>query len=238
MPNTALITAQTTKEATKVQARIVPRPASCASSVASSLESTTANSPHMPTTPCTEIAPTGSSILSVSSPMIEKTTSTPPIAPTIVASTGLGASGSAVIATRPASAPFSAMVRSDFPNISRAVISAATTPPAAAILVLTNTSATALASPISDSLSSEPPLKPNQPSQRMKVPSVASGMLAPGIALILTSATYFPLRAPSSNTPASAAAPPHRCTTPDPAKSLKPMLSRNPPPHFQYPCIG
>ena len=61
--------------------------------------------------------------------------------------------------------------------------SAATTPPAAAMLVLTNTSATALASPTSEIFSSEPPLKPNQPIHRIKVPSVASGRLAPGIGL-------------------------------------------------------
>jgi hypothetical protein len=45
-----------------------------------------------------------------------------------------------------------------------------------------------------DTFSSEPPLKPNQPSQRMKVPSVASGRLAPGMALMEPSLPYLPLR--------------------------------------------
>jgi hypothetical protein len=43
--------------------------------------------------------------------------------------------------------------------------------------------ATLLADSTSETLSSEPPLKPNQPSHRMKVPSVASGRFAPGMAL-------------------------------------------------------
>ena len=112
---------------------------------ASSLWIGTANRPHIPTTPCTEMAPTGSSTLSLSSDTIDNTTSRPPTAPIRVAPIGVGASGSAVIETRPASAPFSAMVRSALPNHDRARISASTNPPAAAILVLTNTSATAFA---------------------------------------------------------------------------------------------
>ena len=43
----------------------------------------------------------------------------------------------------------------------------------------------------------------------MNVPSVANGMLAPGIALIFPF-SYFPERAPRSKTPARAAAAPHR----------------------------
>ena len=134
---------------------------------------------------------------------------TPPTAPTIVASNGVGAKGSAVIATRPANAPLSAMVKSVLPNNKREVIIAAMTPPAAAMLVLTKTSATELASPTSDIFSSEPPLKPNQPIHRIKVPKVANGMFAPGIAFALPSALYLPLRAPSTITAANAAAAPH-----------------------------
>ena len=33
--------------------------------------------------------------------------------------------------------------------------------------------------------------------------------------------------------PAKAAAAPHKCTTPEPAKSEKPAASKKPPPHFQ-----
>ena len=103
----------------------------------------------MPTTPCTEIAPTGSSILSLSSVTIDATTSNPPTPPISVAASGDGVSGSAVIATSPARAPFSAIVRSALPNQRRASSSASTSPPAAAMLVFTNTSATELASPTS-----------------------------------------------------------------------------------------
>ena len=180
------------------------------------------------------MAPTGSSILSLRSSMtIETTTIAPPIAPMIVAARGAGVKGSAVIATSPAKAPLSAMVRSALPNHSRAVIRAATKPPAAAMLVLTMTSETALASSTLEIMSSEPPLNPNQPSQRMSVPRAESGRLAPGIARTSPEGPYLPLRAPSRRTPASAAAPPHMCTTPDPAKSRNPCASSQPPPHFQ-----
>src|SRR5690554_3428570 len=69
-------------------------------------------------------------------------------------------------------------------------------------------------------------VKPNQPNQRIKVPKVASGILAPGIALACPSLLYLPIRGPSSNTPAKAAQAPTICTMPDPAKSLKPILSK------------
>jgi hypothetical protein len=95
--------------------------------------------------------------------------------------------------------------------------SAATRPPAAARLVLVNTSATLLADSTSETLSSEPPLKPNQPIHRMKVPSVASGRFAPGMALTAPPVPYLPLRAPSTSTPASAAEAPAMWTMPEPA---------------------
>ena len=193
----------------------------------------TAIRPHIPTTPCTEMAPTGSSTRSLSMVTMAKTTITPPMAPIMVASKGEGVSGSAVMATRPARAPLRAIVRSALPNNSRAVIRPKMVPPAADMLVLTKTAATALASSILEMTSCEPPLNPNQPSQRIKVPSVAIGIFAPGMALMEPSLPYLPLRAPSRRTPASAAEAPARCTTPEPAKSRKPSSSRNPPPHFQ-----
>src|SRR5690606_40454700 len=58
----------------------------------------------------------GSSIFSLSRPIIEATTSTPPIAPNKVACSAVGVDGSAVIATKPAKAPFNAMVKSALRN--------------------------------------------------------------------------------------------------------------------------
>ena len=183
--------------------------------------------------------------MSLSRVMIENTTSAPPAAPISVAASALGVSGPAVMATRPASAPFSAMVKSALPNRSLATIRAAITPPAAAALVFRNTSATRLELAISPNFNTEPPLKPNQPIHRMNVPSVASGRLAPGIALTCPFLPYLPLRAPSSNTPDRAAAAPAICTIPEPAKSVKPkssprlnMPNTEPPPQVQLPSIG
>src|SRR5210317_100421 len=233
IPSVFLRMNQTMKLAANTQAKIDTMPSSWAPSVASSLVIHTASRPQIPTTPWTEMAPTGSSIRSLSRVTIDTTSSRPPTAPISVAVRGSGVSGSAVMATSPASAPLSAMVRSALPNQRRDSNNANTSPPAAAMFVLTNTSATAFASPTSDTLSSEPPLKPNQPSQRISVPSAASGILQPGMALTCPCGPYLPFRAPSSSTPASAAAAPHMCTTPEPAKSRNPAASSQPAPHFQ-----
>ena len=48
----------------------------------------------------------------------------------------------------------------------------------------------------------------------------------------------LPLLAPNTITPAKAAAPPHACTKVDPAKSEKPALANQPPPHCQPIDIG
>ena len=140
----------------------------------------TATNPQIPATPCTEMAPTGSSIRMRSRANTEKTTITPPTAPIRVAVSGDGIRGSAVIETRPASAPLSTIVRSARPSTTLAVSNAATTPPAAAALVFTNTAATALASLTFEITNSDPPLNPNQPNHNINVPNVANGRLAPG----------------------------------------------------------
>ncbi len=97
----------------------------------------------------------------------------------INACSGEGVEGSAVIATRPANAPLSVMVKSALPNIKRATIKATSTPPAAAAFVFKNTIATVFELAISPNLRTEPPLKPNQPIHKMNVPSVAMGRFAP-----------------------------------------------------------
>src|SRR5690606_32840286 len=74
----------------------------CAPKVASALVAGTIRQPQIPTTPCTEMAPTGSSIFRRSRPRMLNTTRTPPTAPISTACSALGVSGSAVMATRPA----------------------------------------------------------------------------------------------------------------------------------------
>ena len=133
------------------------------------------------------------------------TTNTPPIAPNNVACKAVGVEGSAVIATNPAKAPLRAIVKSAFLNSSLAKIMAAIKPPQAAALVFINTTATAFALSTDAVARTDPPLKPNQPNQRINVPSVAIGKLAPGIALMTPLEPYLPLRAPSNKTPARAA---------------------------------
>ena len=106
------------------------------------------------------------------------------------------------------------------------------------------TTATALAESTDAVASTEPPLKPNHPNQRMKVPSVARGRFAPGMAFTSPFGPYLPLRAPTRITPAKAAAAPAMCTMPLPAKSRKPrspsvyMPNTGLPPQVQLPSIG
>src|SRR6056297_131353 len=191
----------------------------------------------MPAKRWTGIAPTTSSILSLSSIGTVKTTITPPTAPIQSAPKSVGASGSAVIDTRPASAPLSTMVRSGFLYMTCVRISAVTAPAAAAMLVLAKMRLTSETSPTVPIASCEPPLKPNQPSHRMNVPRVASARLDPGIGFTRPS-LYLPRRGPSTITPARAAQPPTECTTVEPAKSEKPISDSQPPPHCQEPEIG
>ena len=96
--------------------------------------------PQIPTVPCADMAPTGSSILNLESNVItEKYTMIPPINPINVARPPVGVSGAAVMATRPAIAPLIAMVTSAFPLNILLANRAPITPPAAAILVLRKT---------------------------------------------------------------------------------------------------
>src|SRR5690606_18426440 len=88
------------------------------------------------------------------------------------------------------------------------------------------------------SASCDPPLKPNQPSHRMKVPSVASGRDEQSMGLTWPPGPNLPVRAPSRMAPASAAQPPTECTRVEPAKSEKPSSLSQPPPHCQEPVIG
>ena len=62
-------------------------------------------------------------------------------------------------------------------------------------------------------------LNPNHPNSRMKVPSIAIGMLCAASVRGLPSGPYLPMRAPSTSAPARPAMPPMACTTPEPAKS-------------------
>ena len=121
----------------------------------------------------------------------------------------------AVMATRPASMPFTIMPGSGLPVLACMMNIAATAPNAAAIAVLVATMAncTSVAAKV------EAALKPNQPNSRMKQPSMAIGMWWPGSVLADPSLLNLPMRGPSTMAPASAATPPTVCTTPEPAKS-------------------
>ena len=68
-------------------------------------------------------------------------------------------------------------------------------------------------------MSTEPPLKPNQPSHSRKTPMVASGILLGRIGRTRPSGVYLPMRGPSRMAPASAPQPPTEWTIVEPAKS-------------------
>ncbi len=71
--------------------------------------------------------------------------------------------------------------------------SAAETPPAAAAKqVVTKVSEVSSGS----AESTEPPLNPNHPNQRISTPAAAKGILCPGIAFGFPSFPNFPIRAP------------------------------------------
>ena len=174
----------------------------------------TARVPQIPQIRCTAMAPTGSSSLILSMKATANTIRAPAIPPIMMASVGLIWSAPAVIPTRPPRIPFRNMVRSRFLYIAVETRKATTPPEAAARQVVTRVREVSSGS----ADSTEPPLKPNQPSQRISTPAVARGMLCPGMAMGLPSLN-LPIRAPRSQTATRAAHPPTECTRVDPAKS-------------------
>ena len=91
----------------------------------------------------TETAPTGSSMCSRSKANTESTTSTPATRPIAMAAFAVTRSQGAVMATRPAREPLSAIVRSGLPMMIHAVTRAATVPAQAARFVVMATRPTA-----------------------------------------------------------------------------------------------
>ena len=159
--------------------KIAPIPIACAVNVASAFSTGTSNRPRIPATPCTLIAPTGSSIPFFSKKLIERGTNKPPNAPYRIANSGDGVNGSAVITTRPANAPFVAAFNAVLPNHSLLSTIAVNKPAAAAVLVFTKIFATASAFAMPSIANCEPPLNPNQPIQRMRVPSATCEAFEP-----------------------------------------------------------
>src|SRR5690606_35984237 len=85
----------------------------------------------------------------------------------------------------------------------------------------------------------EPPLKPNQPNQRIKPPSATSVRLWPRISRGRPLLSKRPSRGPTTSTPASAHQAPTECTTVEPAKSIKPIFASQPSLfHTQLPNTG
>src|SRR5687768_12491022 len=117
--------------------------------------------PKAPQTPCTEMAPTGSSMRILSKNSTAPTTKAPPHKPIIKLDTGETHAQEAVMATKPASAPLSVIETSGFLNNAQAVSIAAIAPAAAAIFVTTAMWASASREPTADMVL--PGLKPNQP---------------------------------------------------------------------------
>ena len=86
---------------------------------------------------CTGIAPTTSSIPKLSNILVPKYIINAPIEPIIIAKPGVGVNGSAVIATRPANAPFNIMIISVLPPISHVTTAPVIVPAEPARRVLT-----------------------------------------------------------------------------------------------------
>ena len=91
--------------------------------------------------------------------------------PEMIETYGEGVNGSAVITTSPANAPLHTAFNGTRPNHNLHTTIADSKPDAAAVLVLTNIFATAFAFSKPEIASCEPPLNPNQPIHRMRVPS-------------------------------------------------------------------
>ena len=165
--------------------------------------------PRLPHTPCTEEAPTGSSIFrrcSINS--TAKIMTVPQMAPIRAAPIGDTRSHPAVTPTSPARIPLSVRESDGLPYLIQLTIKARNPPVQAARLVVRNTCEMAVWSPYPAAASCEPGLKPNHPNQRMNTPRQASVRLWPGMAFDFPSFPYLPKRGPRMAAPTNAIHPP------------------------------
>ena len=151
----------------------------------------TAKVPQIPHIKCTAIAPTGSSNFIASINETANTIKAPAIPPIIIALSGVITSAPAVIPTKPPKIPFKNIVKSKFLYLINDTNTATTPPAAAAKQVVTKVNE--VNSGFAES--TEPPLKPNHPNQRISTPAVAIGILCPGIACAFPFLN-FPIRDP------------------------------------------
>merc|ERR1719463_490225 len=191
----------------------------CFSVPAPKSKSAAARQPQMPHEPCTEKASTGSSTLSFLMSVEEPTKMQPPSKPIKSADPDSTLEQPAVIDTKPAKIPLHSAAQSYFLEMAKHSRKTVTPPVAAEIVVFIMTWAATSAVPGSDNPKVEPELKPHQPNQRMKVPRTMRGCEC-GENSSALSGSKRPVRTPITLAPTSAAMPPQRCTTPEPAKSM------------------
>ena len=84
--------------------------------------------------------------------------------------------------------------------------------------------------------SADPTLNPNQPNQSINTPSAPATIELPLIVKGFPFSSYLPSLGPTTLIPAKAAKPPTICTTPEPAKSIKPRSPNQPCP-LQTQCV-
>jgi len=105
----------TPSDNTKLKIQTDITPVNWVANDVSPLVNGTTKVPKIPANICTGIAPTTSSKPKFSSILVPKYIITAPMDPIIIAAIGLGVKGSAVIATRPAKAPFNIIITSVLP---------------------------------------------------------------------------------------------------------------------------
>ena len=130
--DTSVETAELRMISEKLKTHTDKVPTNCVPKDVSLLLNGTTNVPKIPANMCTGIAPTTSSIPKLSNILVPKYIIKAPIEPITSAKPGVGVSGSAVIATRPAKAPLSIMMISVLPPISLVTTAPVTVPAAPA----------------------------------------------------------------------------------------------------------
>mmetsp|Transcript_9779 Transcript_9779/g.21801 ORF Transcript_9779/g.21801 Transcript_9779/m.21801 type:complete len:200 (+) Transcript_9779:636-1235(+) len=174
-------------------------------------------------------AHSGSSILSLRNSQHVPSKMQAPTKPAMMAAHGSSTCAPAVMDTKPTSTLLVTVSRSHALALKKPSIRPVSPPAAPDSVVHTAARPMTVADSIDVTTRTEPGLKPYQPNHRKHVPSTTRVAEWPGMSTGSPFESKRPMRGPTRIAPHMPEKPPTMCTTAEPAKSMKPQLSKGVP---------